>query len=73
MAQITQETSGNPAPAGLPRFFTVFDIAAALGVEPDTVRKWESNGELRATRIGRLVRFTAADVETFIRNRVGDA
>jgi excisionase family DNA binding protein len=47
---------------------TVAQVALKLHVTEPTVRRWVSNGELPATRIGprQLVRVRRADVEKFL-------
>ena len=41
-------------------------VADTLAVSTTTIRRWERSGVLPAVRIGRLLRFCAADVEAFI-------
>ena len=41
-------------------------VADLMGVSITTVRRWERSGTLPGVRIGRLIRFRAADVEALI-------
>ena len=60
------ETS-SPGPPGLPRsLFTAEEAAAALSVSETLVRQLTLTGELPCRRIGRLVRYTPADIEAFV-------
>jgi len=43
-------------------FLTVGDVAQRLSVHPQTVRSWVARGELRAIRIGRIIRVRRADL-----------
>jgi excisionase family DNA binding protein len=49
----------------LPKLYTVKDVADYFGVVPWTVYQWKSSGELKATKVGRSVRFTAQQVADF--------
>ena len=42
---------------------TTEDVAKLLGCSEAAVRKWRSQGRLKAVKLGRLVRFRAQDVE----------
>jgi excisionase family DNA binding protein len=46
------------------------DVAAILGVQPDTVRRWVASGELPAVRLHRLLRFRRKDVEAWIETKL---
>lgn len=53
---------------GLPRsLFTAEEAAAALSVSESLVRQLTLTGELPCRRIGRLVRYAAADIEAFVK------
>ena len=41
---------------------TTDDVARLLGCSPAAVRKWRSQGRLRAVKVGRLVRFRGEEV-----------
>jgi excisionase family DNA binding protein len=41
-------------------------VAKLLGCSPWTVRKWETEGRLEATRLGKLVRFDMEAIRAFI-------
>ena len=41
---------------------TTEDVARLLGCSPAAVRKWRSQGRLRAVKLGRLVRYRGEDV-----------
>ncbi|CAN5803317.1 hypothetical protein BH23CHL2_BH23CHL2_27440 [soil metagenome] len=56
------------------RWFTVPDVAEALGVRPDTVRRWIRNGALVATMPGGVragYRIDAAHLDAFVLQRQG--
>lgn len=42
-----------PARSGQKDLLTVGAAAKAIGVSPDTLRRWEKNGQIKATRDGR--------------------
>jgi excisionase family DNA binding protein len=51
----------------LPRsLFTAAEAAAALSVSETLVRQLTLTGDLPCRRIGRLVRYTHADIEAFV-------
>lgn len=45
-------------------------VAHRLDVHPRTLRRLVADGEIRAYRVGRQLRFDPADVEAFLRTRV---
>ena len=49
------------------RWLSVDEIAAHLGVNPDTVYKWIEKKHMPAHRVGRLWKFKASEVDTWIR------
>lgn len=52
---------------GLPRsLFTAEEAASALSVSETLVRQLTLTGDLPCRRIGRLVRYAAADIEAFV-------
>jgi len=58
------------AAAGLPRaLFTADEVAEALVISETLVRQLTLEGEIPCRRIGRLVRYTTADIDTFIASR----
>lgn len=44
----------------------VTDVSAILKVQPATVYTWVRQGKLPHIRIGRLIRFTRAQIEEFL-------
>jgi len=52
-----------------PLLLTTDDAAAALAVSPRTVHQLRRDGALRATLIGRSVRFSAAELARFVEAR----
>ncbi len=54
------------------KMLSVEDIAAELGVNPETVRVWIRSGELVALSIGKGYRISRADLDDFIRRRRTD-
>jgi excisionase family DNA binding protein len=53
------------------QFYTVADVADALGVHPKTVRRRIVDGELRVHRIGRQLRISAEDFRAYVATRRG--
>ncbi|MBI4580888.1 MAG: AMP-binding protein [Planctomycetes bacterium] len=51
------------------KLHTADDVASLLGVELDTLYRYARRGELRGLKMGKLWRFTQADVEEFIQSR----
>lgn len=45
------------------------DVAELLGIELDTLYRYARRGEIRAVKIGKMWRFTEADVQEFIQAR----
>ena len=45
---------------------SVSEVAQMLGCSPWTVRKWETQGRLKAVRLGKLVRFEMGTIREFI-------
>ena len=41
---------------------TTDDVARLLGCSPGAVRKWRAQGQLRAVKVGHLVRYRVEDV-----------
>jgi excisionase family DNA binding protein len=52
--------------AKIPKFFTVQEVAEALGVWPRTVRRWIKNEKLAVHRFGGVVRIAEADFKAFL-------
>lgn len=46
--------------------FTAAEVAQALAVSTTLVRQLTLSGDLPCRRIGRLVRYTTADIESFV-------
>jgi excisionase family DNA binding protein len=53
----------------LRQLLTVAEAAEILSTSDKNVRRWIKRGELRAIKIGRLVRIDPRDLEDFIRDR----
>jgi excisionase family DNA binding protein len=53
----------------LPKFFSVRDLAAQIGVSTKTVGRWITQGDLRAHRLGRQIRIAEDDAVSFIASR----
>ena len=47
-------------------FHSVQDVAAQLGVDPATVRRWITLGELQAHQFGRQLRISDEALQQFI-------
>ena len=50
-----------------PRWLSVEEIAAHLGIKPDTVYKWIERRDMPAHKVGRLWKFQAAEVDDWVR------
>ena len=50
------------------RWLSVEEIAAHLGIKPDTVYKWIERRHLPAHKLGRLWKFQAAEVDEWVRS-----
>lgn len=50
------------------RWLSVEEIAAYLGVQPDTVYKWISRKSMPAHKVGRLLKFKALEVDDWVRS-----
>ena len=49
------------------RWLSVDEIAAHMGVNPDTVYKWIERRKLPAHKMGRLWKFKASEVDEWVR------
>lgn len=49
------------------RWLSVDEIAAHLGVNPDTIYKWITRKGMPAHKLGRLWKFLASEVDEWIR------
>ena len=49
------------------RWLSVDEIAAHMGVNPDTVYKWIERKKLPAHKMGRLWKFKATEVDQWVR------
>ena len=47
------------------RLLTTNDVAEVLGVSPRTVRRLIASGQLRPVYVGRLPRFTEAEIRAY--------
>jgi hypothetical protein len=67
-AQASGDAAINASPApSLERFlFTAEEVARAFAVSTTLVRQLTLSGDLPCRRIGRLVRYTTADIESFV-------
>ena len=56
------------------RWLSVEDIAAHLGVNPDTIYKWVTRKNIPAHKVGRLWKFLASEVDDWVKTgRAGTA
>ena len=58
-------------PNPVAKFYSVDDVADALGVHPKTVRRRITAGELRVHRIGRQLRISTEDFHAYVALRRG--
>jgi excisionase family DNA binding protein len=49
------------------RWLSVDEIAAHLGVNPDTIYKWITRKSMPAHKVGRLWKFMASEVDEWVR------
>lgn len=54
------------------RWLSVEEIAAHMGVSPDTVYKWIERKRLPAHRMGRLWKFKATEIDKWVRTGKAD-
>jgi excisionase family DNA binding protein len=60
-------SSSPQAPERLPRLtYKVGEVADALGVTDETVRRWITEGRVQASRIGREYLIRAAELERLL-------
>ena len=53
---------------------TIKEVAASLQIHPQTVKRYISDGRLKAVKIGyRVTRITSPDLQEFIQSRKGDS
>ena len=56
-----------------PKYYTRKDLCATLQVSMSSLKRCESSGDLKPTRLSpRIVRYHARDVEEFLRRRGKD-
>lgn len=50
------------------KYLTLTEVSELLNVHPNTLRNWDANGTLKATRIGvkKVRRYLKADIDKFI-------
>ncbi len=66
---MTDRTNPVHSQTHLPELLTLEQVAERLQVSVKTVRRWIDAGNLVAHRIGRGLRVSEADLQTFIRSR----
>jgi excisionase family DNA binding protein len=49
------------------RWLSVEEIAAHLGVNPDTIYKWITRKKMPAHKLGRLWKFVASEVDAWVK------
>lgn len=49
------------------RWLSVGEIAAHLGVNPDTIYKWITRKKMPAHKVGRLWKFLASEVDAWVK------
>ena len=52
------------------RWLSVDEIAAHLGVNPDTIYKWITRKSMPAHKVGRLWKFLASEVDAWVKTGV---
>ena len=53
---------------GQDKYLTLTEVSKLLSIHPNTLRNWDTNGTLRATRIGikKVRRYRKSDIDKFI-------
>jgi excisionase family DNA binding protein len=51
---------------GIPRYYTIQEVAELLVVSTRTVRRWIANGDLIAHRPGGIIRIAEDDLRAFL-------
>lgn len=54
------------------KFYSVESIAQMLGIHPKTVRRYITEGKLRAAKVGKQYRVTGHDLSLFVENHSPD-
>ena len=52
-------------------YYSVKEIAEKVSVHPNTVRNWIESGELKAYKLGRVLRIKKEDFEAFAKEADG--
>lgn len=52
--------------SGIPKYYTINTVAAALDVSGRTIRRWISNGDLIVHRVNGVVRIAEGDLRAFL-------
>jgi excisionase family DNA binding protein len=64
---VEPERASMPEPTSQQRFYTTEEVAKLLQVDPETVRRYVRQGNLKAVRLGgKFIRIDKADLDTFI-------
>ncbi|CAD0186250.1 hypothetical protein RUESEDTHA_03157 [Ruegeria sp. THAF57] len=64
--------TNNPNPEGLAGMLSVADVANYFGVAHRTVFRWIELGKLSSVKVGRVVRVTPYDLDSFVRTHKTD-
>jgi excisionase family DNA binding protein len=66
---VEPERPNMPEPTPQQRFYTTEEVAKLLQVDPETVRRYVRQGNLKAVKLGgKFIRIDKADLDTFIEN-----
>lgn len=51
------------------KYLTLSEVSDILNIHPNTLRNWDANGTLKATRIGikKVRRYLKSDIDNFIK------
>ena len=60
------QVRGRRQRGGIPRYYTIQEVAELLNVSHRTVRRWIANGDLIAHRVGGVVRIAEDDLRAFL-------
>ena len=60
------QVRGRRPRGGIPRYYTIQQVAELLVVSPRTVRRWIANGDLIAHRPGGIIRIAEDDLRAFL-------
>lgn len=55
------------------KYYTIIEVAAAIGLHPETVREYCRDGKIKFSRFGRSYRFSDEDIAEFEKTHSSEA